>query len=375
GVIPVTENPTTTTVTNAQLQAMIDQGVTAALVARDANTNGDDSHTSGTGVRRNEHAARECTYPNFLKCKPLNFKGTKGVVPQVYGLKRIVLGSVTTWGNLVEKFIQKFYQLSDDNEEIEADEDDDPDDIAKIFKIKGNLFDNETPLCKAFNEFNYLLKIDTDLFTFDIQGIKTYEEYELKNNTIRDLEEPWSDNGLKEESLMHKAILEESWGDATPEVMTFYAWLKNSFENFHELDYEVLLKLEECRWKVNSHENAPFTRWENHGQGPYANAKTKMAYDPYLDINRIFGRNYEANNTSNTQDNQEYKKENHDPLVCNVRRFKMMKYSFDAEDEYVAIKEHEHSDHSRTNVDACQVYREIFRIMDEGWLMTKAKEE
>ncbi|GJU57588.1 hypothetical protein Tco_1235354 [Tanacetum coccineum] len=85
--------------------------------------------------------------------------------------------------------------------------------------------------------------------------------------------------------------------------------------------------------------------------------------------------NYEANNTSNTQLNQEYKKENHDPLVCNVRRFEMMKYSFDVEDEYVAIKEHEHSDHSRTNVDACQVYRELFRIMDEGWLMTKAKEE
>ncbi|GJV38334.1 hypothetical protein Tco_1410811 [Tanacetum coccineum] len=49
---PVTENPTTTTVTNAQLQAMIDQGVTAALTARDANRNGDDSHTSGTGYNQ-----------------------------------------------------------------------------------------------------------------------------------------------------------------------------------------------------------------------------------------------------------------------------------------------------------------------------------
>ncbi|GJZ99124.1 reverse transcriptase domain-containing protein [Tanacetum coccineum] len=40
----------TTSVTNAQLQAMINQGVTAALAARDANRNGDDSHTSGTGT-------------------------------------------------------------------------------------------------------------------------------------------------------------------------------------------------------------------------------------------------------------------------------------------------------------------------------------
>nr|GFB80520.1 hypothetical protein [Tanacetum cinerariifolium] len=40
----------TTTVTNAQLQAMIDQGVTAALAAHDAlrSTNGDDSHNSRT---------------------------------------------------------------------------------------------------------------------------------------------------------------------------------------------------------------------------------------------------------------------------------------------------------------------------------------
>nr|GEY61606.1 reverse transcriptase domain-containing protein [Tanacetum cinerariifolium] len=41
-----------TTVTNAQLQAMIDQGVIAALAARDAlrSTNGDDSHNSRTGA-------------------------------------------------------------------------------------------------------------------------------------------------------------------------------------------------------------------------------------------------------------------------------------------------------------------------------------
>ncbi|GJR43490.1 putative reverse transcriptase domain-containing protein [Tanacetum coccineum] len=54
---------TTTSVTNAQLQAMIDLGVTAALAARDAlrSTNGEDSYKSGTGVRRNERATRKCS--------------------------------------------------------------------------------------------------------------------------------------------------------------------------------------------------------------------------------------------------------------------------------------------------------------------------
>nr|GEW00480.1 hypothetical protein [Tanacetum cinerariifolium] len=54
------------------------QGVTAALAARDANRNGNDSHTLGTG--RPVQVAHECTYPDFLKCQPLNFKGTEGVV-------------------------------------------------------------------------------------------------------------------------------------------------------------------------------------------------------------------------------------------------------------------------------------------------------
>nr|GFB74675.1 hypothetical protein [Tanacetum cinerariifolium] len=255
---------------------------------------------------------------------------------------------------------------------IEADEDEDPDDIAEIFKIKGNLFDYETPLCKAINDFNHLFEIDTDLFTFDIQGIKTYEEYELHNNMTADLEEPWSDNEvpyqlcdhickpyrfkngktkwptccsdidgfcnggelprivrvrcmtyfqdhkwynelvdgkLKVEALIQKAKVKESWRVATPSVIKLCAWLKSSFENFYEKDHNVLVKLEECWWNVNAHEIAPFTRWENYGQGLYANIKTEKTYDPYLDINRIFGRNYGANNVGDTQGYQERKEE------------------------------------------------------------------
>nr|GFC56820.1 reverse transcriptase domain-containing protein [Tanacetum cinerariifolium] len=43
--------------------------------ARDATRNGDDSHTSGTGARRPVQAARECSYLEFIKYKPLEFKG------------------------------------------------------------------------------------------------------------------------------------------------------------------------------------------------------------------------------------------------------------------------------------------------------------
>ncbi|GJT56543.1 hypothetical protein Tco_0991597 [Tanacetum coccineum] len=77
---PVTDTHTTTSVTNAQIQAMSNEGVTAALTAHDATRNGDDSHTSGTGARRPVQVARECPYLDFLKYQPLNFKGTEGVV-------------------------------------------------------------------------------------------------------------------------------------------------------------------------------------------------------------------------------------------------------------------------------------------------------
>ncbi|GJY32730.1 putative reverse transcriptase domain-containing protein [Tanacetum coccineum] len=69
--------------TDAQLKALIAQGVANALAEIEANRtsrNGDDSHDSGTGGRRQTPLTRECTYSDFLKCQPLNFKGTEGVV-------------------------------------------------------------------------------------------------------------------------------------------------------------------------------------------------------------------------------------------------------------------------------------------------------
>ncbi|GKF27883.1 hypothetical protein Tco_0094225 [Tanacetum coccineum] len=66
---PATATTPTTTVTEAQLQALIDQGVAAALAERDASRSrdGNNSHGSGTGGRRQVPTQRECTYTDFLK--------------------------------------------------------------------------------------------------------------------------------------------------------------------------------------------------------------------------------------------------------------------------------------------------------------------
>ncbi|GKB44420.1 putative reverse transcriptase domain-containing protein, partial [Tanacetum coccineum] len=60
--------------TPESIQAMIDQ----ALLRN--STNGDGSHSSHGDNRRNVQTARTCFYADFMKCQPLNFKGTEGVV-------------------------------------------------------------------------------------------------------------------------------------------------------------------------------------------------------------------------------------------------------------------------------------------------------
>ncbi|GKD45697.1 hypothetical protein Tco_1270342, partial [Tanacetum coccineum] len=65
--------------------------------------------------------------------------------------------------------------------------------------------------------------------------------------------------------------------------------------------------------------------------------------------------------------------ETHEPPVCNMRRFKMSKYSFGQNEEYVVVKEDEYDDLARTSEDACRAYQEIFRMMDEGWMVTRAE--
>nr|GEV13665.1 hypothetical protein [Tanacetum cinerariifolium] len=60
--------------TSESVQAMIDQSLLRN------STNGDRIHSSQGDNRRNVQTARPCFYDDFMKCQPLNFKGTKGVV-------------------------------------------------------------------------------------------------------------------------------------------------------------------------------------------------------------------------------------------------------------------------------------------------------
>ncbi|GKA44639.1 putative reverse transcriptase domain-containing protein [Tanacetum coccineum] len=112
---------TRTSMSQEALEELISTTVADALVTYDANrSNGNDSHDSGSGGRRMVHTTRECTYSEFLKCQPLNFKGTKRVEGLAQWFKKMesvfhiskctvecqvkfatctLLGSALTWWN------------------------------------------------------------------------------------------------------------------------------------------------------------------------------------------------------------------------------------------------------------------------------------
>nr|GEX04322.1 hypothetical protein [Tanacetum cinerariifolium] len=85
-----------------EIQALIDRGVAAALAERDAymSRNGDNNNDSRTSRRRQMTIPREYSYTDFLKCQPMSFQGTEGVVESakveryIVGLPDMIHGSV-----------------------------------------------------------------------------------------------------------------------------------------------------------------------------------------------------------------------------------------------------------------------------------------
>nr|GEV83825.1 reverse transcriptase domain-containing protein [Tanacetum cinerariifolium] len=271
------------------------------------------------------------------------------------------IDTISTWDYLVERFVLKFYNLCDHEETEDNNDPDVIENVPEIFKINDDLFKFDSPLC-----------------------IKTYDEYEQKlNNKTQGLVEPWSDNGVPYQLCDH--VCEPyrfkngraKWHTCTSDIdgfcnggelsgmvrvgcMTYFQcheWYDELADGKFKDEILAVKAIIEGSWgdatpgKVNTHEIAPFTRRENFGRGPYANIKTEWANNPYLDVNYIFGRDYEASNIGCTQENHEHKGNPiREPLNCRVRRFEMMKYSFTDNEEYITVKESNYLNHSKDSL-------------------------
>ncbi|GKA27058.1 hypothetical protein Tco_0713226 [Tanacetum coccineum] len=248
---------------------------------------------------------------NDMEYDPSDVKFTEWLASKIFNYK--------TMDHYTMRALWIYWARGDDEVEFTDEESSDSDDeieIAKIFRIETNVFDFKVPLCRAFKEFNYLLQIDPNVLTKDIDGFKTYEEY--KDDWIYEWNKdvPW-DSKLKEEALKNKAIMEGMIDDND----------ESSNNGWRRWDgYEIADHDQEEREYENEHEDEE--RCE------------------------LF--------------------DDHELSVCTVRRFEMIKYSFGQDEEYVAVKEDEYKDLTSTS-EACQAYQEIFHMMDEWWMDLTAK--
>ncbi|GKF21530.1 hypothetical protein Tco_0070168 [Tanacetum coccineum] len=187
-------------------------------------------------------------------------------------------------------------------------------------------------MCRAFKEFNYLSQIDPDVLTINIEGFKTYKDY--KDDWIyewnKDVpwvhERPRTDNG--------------AWEEPTPDGKLIDEGLKN------KVILEGMINDDD-----ESHNNG-WKRW---------------------DILETTNRDHEEREYEMEHEDEERCElfDDQEQPVCNIRRFKIIKYSFGDDKEYVAIKENEYDDLTSTSQDAIHEYQEIFRMMDEGWMVTR----
>ncbi|GJS27408.1 putative reverse transcriptase domain-containing protein [Tanacetum coccineum] len=128
----VTSQGANDAMTPESIQAMIDREIQRNSI----HTQDDASQSSGGGLKSPVQPARVCSYTNFMKCQPLNFKGTEGVVGLSQWLEKMesvfyisgctvdnqvkfatctLLGAALTWWNGHTEKVDKYISGLPDN--------------------------------------------------------------------------------------------------------------------------------------------------------------------------------------------------------------------------------------------------------------------
>ncbi|GKA30663.1 hypothetical protein Tco_0716968 [Tanacetum coccineum] len=264
-------------------------------------------------------------------------------------------------------------------------------------KVKDVSLTCDTSLEVFNNEFNRLSGMDADLFTYEVEVANILCDSNKEDDLEQRVSHEADDNmGYDPSDIRGDDEVEftdEESSDNDDEVAKVFRIDTNIFDfetpiwkndgycnggnlpgayivgdSLHYQDYEWYEALMDCKLKEQALRNKAimeglisddessndgWRRWESH----------EITYHDHDEFE------YE----NETHDERQELCEAHKLLVCNMRRFKMIKYSFRQDEEYVAIKEDEYDDLARTSDDACRAYREIFRMMDEGWMVTRAK--
>nr|GEV89074.1 reverse transcriptase domain-containing protein [Tanacetum cinerariifolium] len=160
--------------------SMIDR----AIQRNSTHTQDDASQSSGEGLRRPVQPARVCSYTDFMKCQPLNFKGTEGVVGLSQWLEKIesvfhisgcaIDNQVKVKGNDVAAYTQRFQKLALMCTKFLTDE------TEKVDKYISRLSDNihRNVMSARPKTLDETIKLANDLMD---QKLRTYVETHNEN--------------------------------------------------------------------------------------------------------------------------------------------------------------------------------------------------
>ncbi|GJW09416.1 hypothetical protein Tco_1575243 [Tanacetum coccineum] len=86
------------------IEELINRRVEEKLAAHEATRAANALEAENQIITHDRPVARECTYQDFMKCQPLNFKGTEGVVRLIRWFKK--METVFHISNCPEKDLQ-----------------------------------------------------------------------------------------------------------------------------------------------------------------------------------------------------------------------------------------------------------------------------
>ncbi|GJX53009.1 hypothetical protein Tco_0281378 [Tanacetum coccineum] len=242
-----------------------------------------------------------------------------------------------TMDHYTMKALWIYWIRGDDEVELTDEEfSDNEDEIAEVFRIDTNIFDYETPICSAFNEFNYLLKFGTETE----RVIHTCKPFNYKNGCSEWPTCSWMNDGYCNGGNLPGTFIIEN--------------------QLHYQDYEWYKALEDSELKDEALRNKAIMEGFIKDDDDESSYEQMRRWDIYTNYDDTYKKNHDDNE-------REELCEVHEPPVCMIQRFEMIKYSFGQGEEYVVIKEDEYDDLARTSNNACRTYQEIFRMMDEGW--------
>ncbi|GJZ95617.1 hypothetical protein Tco_0667951, partial [Tanacetum coccineum] len=188
-------------------------------------------------------------------------------------------------------------------------------------------------------------------------------------------EKPWTDTGVWTKPTPVKHTCKPfNYKTGCSEWPT-YSWKDDGYCNggnlpgayiignqLHYQDYEWYEALENCKLKDEALRNKVIMEGSIKEDDDESRYEQKRQWNTYTNYDDAYEINHKHNKSKELC-------EVHEQPVCNIRRYMMIKYSFNDDEEYVAVKEDEYDDLTITRKEACRAYQEIFQIMDEGWMV------